>query len=127
MACGFSAYGRASGFDPNMLVGTNPALFASVDGAERYIYSLYWSVTTLAGNEWNVSGRVCVCACCVYGCVVAHVCVRPGLGPPHPQTGALPHPPKRTRAPRRHSSPLPPPPPHHDPPNSRRTLRMWTT
>ncbi|KIY97752.1 Potassium channel AKT1 [Monoraphidium neglectum] len=53
VACGFEGYARGAGFDPNVLVGTNPALFASVTGADRYVYSLYWAVTTLAGNEWN--------------------------------------------------------------------------
>lgn len=40
VACGFEGYARGAGFDPNVLVGTNPALFASVTGADRYVYSV---------------------------------------------------------------------------------------
>jgi hypothetical protein len=58
VACGFEAYARHAGFDPRILVGTNPALFVQVAGLDRYVYALYWAVTTLAGNEWNVSGGV---------------------------------------------------------------------
>ncbi|KAF6256108.1 hypothetical protein COO60DRAFT_1702472 [Scenedesmus sp. NREL 46B-D3] len=51
VACGFDFLAVSGGYDPDMLVGLNPALFASISKPEQYI--LYWAVTTLAGNEWN--------------------------------------------------------------------------
>uniref|UniRef100_A0A383VAB8 Cyclic nucleotide-binding domain-containing protein n=1 Tax=Tetradesmus obliquus TaxID=3088 RepID=A0A383VAB8_TETOB len=53
VACGFNFLAVSGGYDPDMLVGLNPELFASISKPEQYMYSLYWSVTTLAGNEWN--------------------------------------------------------------------------
>lgn len=53
VACGFNLLARSGGYDPDLLVGLNPELFASISLPEQYLYSLYWSVTTLAGNEWN--------------------------------------------------------------------------
>jgi hypothetical protein len=44
---------RTDGYDPDLLVGLNPELFSSISVPEQYVYSLYWAVTTLAGNEWN--------------------------------------------------------------------------
>ena len=51
-------YARGAGFAPDLLVGTNARLFAGADGGGRYLYALYWSLTTLAGNEWNVRAGV---------------------------------------------------------------------
>jgi hypothetical protein len=53
VACGFESLARSVGFDPDLMVGLNPELFAQSTSPEQYLYSLYWSVTTLAGNEWN--------------------------------------------------------------------------
>lgn len=49
VACGFNLLARSGGYDPDLLVGLNPELFASISLPEQYVYSLYWSVTTLAG------------------------------------------------------------------------------
>lgn len=49
VACGFNLLARSGGYDPDLLVGLNPDLFASISLPEQYVYSLYWSVTTLAG------------------------------------------------------------------------------
>lgn len=49
VACGFNFLARSGGYDPDLLVGLNPELFASISLPEQYVYSLYWSVTTLAG------------------------------------------------------------------------------
>jgi hypothetical protein len=57
VACGFNLLARSGGYDPDMLIGLNPDLFASVSLPEQYVYSLYWSVTTLAG----ALGWQCVC------------------------------------------------------------------
>jgi hypothetical protein len=53
VACGFEGMARGAGYDPDYLVGMNPALFQGANIGGKYLYSLYWSVTTLAGNEWN--------------------------------------------------------------------------
>lgn len=53
VACGFEFLARQGGFPNDLLVGTNPELFRSLSFDKQYLYSLYWSVTTLAGNEWN--------------------------------------------------------------------------
>jgi uncharacterized protein YfaP (DUF2135 family) len=49
VACAFSFLARSGGYDPDMMVGLNPELFTSTSVPNQYIYSLYWSVTTLAG------------------------------------------------------------------------------
>lgn len=73
VACGFNFLARSGGYDPDMLVGLNSQLFASISPPEQYLYSLYWSITTLAGvlntqqalsqtTSWiDESGWVCVC------------------------------------------------------------------
>jgi hypothetical protein len=55
VACGFNFLARSGGYDPDMLVGLNPELFASITLPEQYVYSLYWSVTTLAGECHSVA------------------------------------------------------------------------
>jgi hypothetical protein len=51
VACGFNLLARSGGYDPDLLVGLNTDLFASISLPEQYLYSLYWSVTTLAGEH----------------------------------------------------------------------------
>jgi hypothetical protein len=53
VACGFNFLARSGGYDPDLLVGLNPELFASISLPEQYVYSLYWSVTTLAGGRYG--------------------------------------------------------------------------
>jgi len=50
VACGFEWYARSVQFDPRILVGTNPALFTSVVGGDRYLYSVS------AGVCWGLLG-----------------------------------------------------------------------
>eukprot|EP00775_Hariotina_reticulata_P010172 gene10172-10332_t len=53
-----SAVLTPEGYDPDLLVGLNSQLFSSSSQLEQYLYSLYWAVTTLAGNEWNGTDAV---------------------------------------------------------------------
>jgi len=54
LACAFAWRARSGGFSPGVLVGVaNPQLFASSGPAGEYLYSLWWALTTMAGNEWS--------------------------------------------------------------------------
>lgn len=52
-ACGFYYMARLSGFDPELLVGTNQSFFLSLNDAQQYIYSIYWAVQTLTSSEYG--------------------------------------------------------------------------
>ena len=72
-ACGFYYVARLYGFEPDFLVGTNQPFFLTLDGAQQYVYSIYWAVQTLTSSEygnpspgrWMVSStsRTCCTAC----------------------------------------------------------------
>jgi hypothetical protein len=47
VACGFNFLAVSGGYDPDMLVGLNPDLFASISKPEQYLYR--WAAQCLLG------------------------------------------------------------------------------
>ena len=52
-ACAFYFEARQAGFSEHTWVGSDPSLFQGEDTSQMYIYSLYWSLTTISTTGYG--------------------------------------------------------------------------